>query len=190
MATSHSPRLTDESALRLAAADPLGERRAAHLSRAHQVRAAARGRRSRRCPNSPAAAARERPIRVASVEEIERELAVARKLGVRFVALGEPDYPPVLRQIDSAPPVLAFRGRRGGAAAAGGGDRRIAQRLRRRPHLRRPARARTRAAPAMSSSRGSRAASTSAPMPRASRPARSACSPADTRSPIRAKRRR
>jgi DNA processing protein len=52
-----------------------------------------------------------RPIRVASVEEIERELAAARKVGVRFVALGEPDYPPVLRHIDSAPPILALLGR-------------------------------------------------------------------------------
>ncbi len=52
-----------------------------------------------------------RPIRVASAEEIERELDAARKLGVRFVALGEPDYPPILRQIDSAPPVLALAGR-------------------------------------------------------------------------------
>jgi DNA processing protein len=48
---------------------------------------------------------------VASVEEIERELAAARKVGVRFVALGEPDYPPVLRHIDSAPPILALLGR-------------------------------------------------------------------------------
>lgn len=52
-----------------------------------------------------------RPIRVAAAEDIERELIAARKLGVRFVALGEPDYPPLLRQIDSAPPVLALRGR-------------------------------------------------------------------------------
>jgi DNA processing protein len=51
-----------------------------------------------------------REIRVASVEEIERELVAARKLGVRFIALGEPDYPAALRQIDSAPPVLALRG--------------------------------------------------------------------------------
>jgi DNA processing protein len=51
-----------------------------------------------------------REIRVASVEEIEKELIAARKLGVRFIALGEPDYPPALRQIDSAPPVLALRG--------------------------------------------------------------------------------
>ena len=52
-----------------------------------------------------------RPIRIASVEEIEKELVAARKLGVRFIALGEPDYPPALRQIDSAPPILALRGR-------------------------------------------------------------------------------
>ena len=52
-----------------------------------------------------------RPIRVAAAEDVERELVAARKLGVRFVALGEPDYPPLLRQIDSAPPILALRGR-------------------------------------------------------------------------------
>src|SRR5580698_7764566 len=52
-----------------------------------------------------------RPIRIASVEEVEKELIAARRLGVRFVALGEPDYPPALQEIDSAPPVLALRGR-------------------------------------------------------------------------------
>ena len=52
-----------------------------------------------------------RPIRIASVEEVEKELIAARKLGVRFVALGEPDYPPALQEIDSAPPILALRGR-------------------------------------------------------------------------------
>jgi DNA processing protein len=52
-----------------------------------------------------------RPIRVASRAEVEQELALALKIGVRFVALGEPEYPPALRQIDSAPPVLALRGR-------------------------------------------------------------------------------
>ena len=51
-----------------------------------------------------------RPIRIASVEEVEKELIAARKLGVRFVALGEPDYPPALQEIDSAPPILALRG--------------------------------------------------------------------------------
>jgi DNA processing protein len=52
-----------------------------------------------------------RPIRVASADEIEKELVAAHKLGVRFIALGEPDYPPALREIDSAPPILALRGR-------------------------------------------------------------------------------
>ena len=52
-----------------------------------------------------------RAIRAASAEEVERELALARKLGVRFVAIAEPDYPPILRRIDSAPPLLACRGR-------------------------------------------------------------------------------
>ena len=51
-----------------------------------------------------------KPIRLATVAEIERELAAARLVGVRFVALGEPDYPAALRQIDSAPPILALRG--------------------------------------------------------------------------------
>src|SRR6202046_1598097 len=51
-----------------------------------------------------------RPIRVASVEEVEKELIAARRLGVSFVALGEPDYPPALQEIDSAPPILALRG--------------------------------------------------------------------------------
>ena len=52
-----------------------------------------------------------RAIRVASPQEVERELGLAQKLGVRFVALCEPDYPPALRQTDSAPPILALLGR-------------------------------------------------------------------------------
>ncbi|CUU42100.1 hypothetical protein BVIRIDIS_11030 [Blastochloris viridis] len=52
-----------------------------------------------------------RGIRIASGEEIDREMAAARKLGVSFVALGEPEYPPRLRQEDDSPPLLAVRGR-------------------------------------------------------------------------------
>ena len=53
-----------------------------------------------------------RDIRIATAEEVERELALARKLGVRFVALGEPEYPPALRASEEAPPpILAIRGR-------------------------------------------------------------------------------
>jgi DNA processing protein len=52
-----------------------------------------------------------RPIRVASREDAERELAAARRLGIRLVALGEPEYPARLQAIDDAPPLLAVRGR-------------------------------------------------------------------------------
>ena len=51
-----------------------------------------------------------RAIRIAAVEEAERELDVARRHGARFVGIGEPDYPPALRQIDGAPPLLAVMG--------------------------------------------------------------------------------
>jgi DNA processing protein len=51
-----------------------------------------------------------RPIRVASVEDAEREFAAARRLGISLVALGEPEYPRGLQAIDDAPPLLAVRG--------------------------------------------------------------------------------
>ena len=52
-----------------------------------------------------------RPLRIAAVDEIEREMIAARRAGVRYVALGEAEYPPLLRQLDTAPPVLCIRGR-------------------------------------------------------------------------------
>lgn len=53
-----------------------------------------------------------REIRIATAEEVEHELALARKMGVRFVALGEPEYPPALRASEEAPPpILAMLGR-------------------------------------------------------------------------------
>ncbi|OLP58453.1 DNA protecting protein DprA [Xaviernesmea oryzae] len=51
-----------------------------------------------------------RPIRVASREEAEREMERAVRIGARFVGVGEPDYPPALRQIDGAPPLLCVKG--------------------------------------------------------------------------------
>ena len=50
------------------------------------------------------------PGRVCSVQEAEQEISTARRMGARFVALGEPDYPARLRMIDDAPPLLAVRG--------------------------------------------------------------------------------
>ncbi|PYE35658.1 DNA processing protein [Rhizobium sp. PP-WC-1G-195] len=51
-----------------------------------------------------------RAIRIATVAEAERELAIAARCGARFVGIGEPDYPAALRQIDGAPPLLAVKG--------------------------------------------------------------------------------
>lgn len=51
-----------------------------------------------------------RAIRVAGIEQAERELEAAHRHGARFVGIGEPDYPPALRQIDGAPPLLAIKG--------------------------------------------------------------------------------
>ena len=48
--------------------------------------------------------------RICSRAEAEREIEAAHRLGVRFVALGEADYPPRLKMIDDAPPLLAVRG--------------------------------------------------------------------------------
>jgi DNA processing protein len=51
-----------------------------------------------------------RQVRVCSLAEAERELAACASAGCRFVALGEADFPPWLREIDGAPPLLAVKG--------------------------------------------------------------------------------
>ncbi len=43
-------------------------------------------------------------------ESVERELAAARRMGARFVARGQGDYPKALAAIDSAPPLIAVLG--------------------------------------------------------------------------------
>lgn len=43
-------------------------------------------------------------------EDIEREIEALDSLGGRFVAVGEPDYPPMLRHIHGPPPMLAILG--------------------------------------------------------------------------------
>jgi len=53
----------------------------------------------------------ERAIRIFARDEAEREIETAAKAGVRYVALGEADYPATLRAIDSPPPLIAVRGR-------------------------------------------------------------------------------
>nr|WP_255616863.1 DNA-processing protein DprA [Aurantimonas sp. VKM B-3413] len=51
-----------------------------------------------------------RTIPVTGREAAEAELRRAEELGARFVCLGEPDYPQLLRRLDQAPPVLAVMG--------------------------------------------------------------------------------
>ncbi len=53
---------------------------------------------------------RARPIRIAPIEEAEREMDALRAIGAVLVAAGEPDYPPLLAKIEDAPPLLAARG--------------------------------------------------------------------------------
>ena len=58
----------------------------------------------------PRIAGRGRAVRLAPAGEVEAEMEAARRANLRFVAVCEPAYPPSLRAIDSAPPVLAVRG--------------------------------------------------------------------------------
>lgn len=51
-----------------------------------------------------------RIARITTVDEAEAELETARKSGARFVAIGEADYPALLRRIDHPPPLLAVKG--------------------------------------------------------------------------------
>jgi DNA processing protein len=51
-----------------------------------------------------------RPLRICSRDEAEQEIAAAARIGARFVALGEADYPSHLQVVDDAPPLLAIRG--------------------------------------------------------------------------------
>lgn len=51
-----------------------------------------------------------RTLRIASVADAERELDAADRHGACFVGIGEPDYPPALRQIEGAPPLVAIKG--------------------------------------------------------------------------------
>lgn len=53
-----------------------------------------------------------RSLRIASLQDAERELDAAYKYGASFVGIGEPDYPPALRHIDGAPPLVAIKGNR------------------------------------------------------------------------------
>jgi DNA processing protein len=50
-------------------------------------------------------------LRIPTREEAAAEIDAAARIGVQFVAIGEENYPPRLRETDDAPPLLAVRGR-------------------------------------------------------------------------------
>jgi DNA processing protein len=50
-------------------------------------------------------------IRIATRDAAMAEIASARRVGARFVGMGEPDYPRLLRGLDHPPPLLCVRGR-------------------------------------------------------------------------------
>jgi DNA processing protein len=53
---------------------------------------------------------RGRPIRITSIEDAEKELRAATRMGAVFIGIGEPDYPRYLRQCDSPPPLVSVKG--------------------------------------------------------------------------------
>ncbi|QLC52498.1 DNA-protecting protein DprA [Bartonella alsatica] len=50
------------------------------------------------------------PIRIATLEDTEKEMQKAERLGIRFVGIGEPDYPAFLKVTEAAPPLIAIKG--------------------------------------------------------------------------------
>src|SRR5687768_18044288 len=51
-----------------------------------------------------------RPIRLYPEADADRDMERIEALKARLVAYGEGDYPPLLREIDSAPPLLCLKG--------------------------------------------------------------------------------
>lgn len=49
-------------------------------------------------------------IRIASREQAEQEMDAAERNDARFIGMGEPDYPPALRNVDYPPPLLCVKG--------------------------------------------------------------------------------
>lgn len=54
---------------------------------------------------------RSKPLKLMAVETAEKAMLQAGKIGARFVAAGEPGYPPLLQHIHDAPPLICIRGK-------------------------------------------------------------------------------
>lgn len=61
-------------------------------------------------PDLARAGGAKRPSRIFSQADAEREIEEARRFGARFVAIGEPEYPAMLRSMDVPPPLIAIKG--------------------------------------------------------------------------------
>lgn len=108
-ATPPSGRLSDEQLvdwLRLIRSENVGPRTFRQLINRYGGAGAA----LEALPALAARALRGRAIRIAGRDEALREIDGARRLGVRFAAMSDPDYPALLREIADAPPILALRG--------------------------------------------------------------------------------
>jgi len=53
-----------------------------------------------------------RSLKIASLLDVEKELHTTRNFGADIITMEDPLYPPLLRHIDSAPPVLTVKGKR------------------------------------------------------------------------------
>lgn len=51
------------------------------------------------------------PYRAAAIDSIEREITAVRQAGARYLFHDQPDYPALLAELDSAPPIVTCRGR-------------------------------------------------------------------------------
>ncbi|AQX21313.1 DNA processing protein [Bartonella sp. CDC_skunk] len=51
-----------------------------------------------------------KPIRIATLDDAEKEMQQAEKQGIRFIGIGEPDYPPFLKIVEASPPLIAIKG--------------------------------------------------------------------------------
>ncbi|OPB31626.1 DNA-processing protein DprA [Bartonella sp. AR 15-3] len=49
-------------------------------------------------------------IRIATLDDAEKEMQQAEKQGIRFIGIGEPDYPPLLKVVEASPPLIAIKG--------------------------------------------------------------------------------
>jgi DNA processing protein len=61
-------------------------------------------------PQLAASGGAARPVRIPTMVEAELELEQARRYGARFIAIGEADYPSLLKNMEHPPPLVSVKG--------------------------------------------------------------------------------